>query len=366
LLNATTLAAVATVCDVVPLHGENRVLVHHGLKALSAEPPLGLSHLIRLAGIADKKRLTAGDIGFTLGPRLNACGRLGTARLGVELLTTRDPERACKLAEYLDEQNKQRQLLERRMLARARELADQQSGSTETAPPALVLADDYSPERWHPGILGIVAGRMAERYHCPCILLSFAAESGTGSGRSTPGFDLYAAVAQAGNRLNGYGGHHMAVGVRLNRSQLDSFREDFYRHCDSCRPPASRVSELRLDAEVSLPMLNHGLIQALEVLEPFGLANPSPVLTATNLQVVGEPKKVGGGERHLSFQVQPADGGAPRKAIGFDMADRVDELMSEGGKCCLAFTPEANEFRGYVSVDLRLRDLQPGPKIRVG
>jgi single-stranded-DNA-specific exonuclease len=361
LLDAVVPAALASVCDLVPLDGENRILVHHGLAALHRNPGLGLGTLIRYANIGDKSKLTTGDLGFTLGPRLNACGRLGTARLGVELLTTRDQNRASKLAEYLEEQNKQRQLLERRMLIRARELAEERyrldSGGDTSA---IVLVDEYAPDRWHPGVLGIVAGKLAERYHRPCLLAAFNGDVASGSGRSIPSFDLHCRISECAEHLIAAGGHAMAVGFRVERGRFDGFRAAFEKTAEIGVCGEARVVTLKLDAEVSMPMVTPQLLSSIQVLEPFGLGNPSPLLLATNLKVVGEPKKVGGGERHLSFAVQPSGGGPTRKAIGFDMADRLDELLSEGGDCCLAFTLLANEFRGQTSVDLRIRDLRAG------
>jgi single-stranded-DNA-specific exonuclease len=364
LMEAVLPAALATVCDLVPMQGENRILVHHGLGVLHRSPPLGLHTLLRYANIGEKARLTTGDLGFTLGPRLNACGRLGTARLGVELLTTRDPSRASKLAEYLEEQNKQRQLLERRMILRARELAERQykldSGGDASA---IVLADDYAPDKWHPGVIGIVAGRLADRYHRPCLLVAFNGDAGSGSGRSISTFDLHCGITECQDHLVTAGGHAMAVGFRVERDRFDAFRAAFERIAEEQVCGEAKVGELRLDAEVSMPSITPPLLRSMEVLEPFGLGNPSPMLLATNLKVVGEPRKVGGGERHLSFTVQDAAGGPVRKAIGFDLADRLDELLSDGGRCCLAFTLLANEFRGQTSVDLRIHDLRPGPTL---
>jgi single-stranded-DNA-specific exonuclease len=365
LLDAIVPAALATVCDLVPLDGENRILVHHGLAALKRSPSLGLGTLVRYANLGEKAKFATGDFGFTIGPRLNACGRLGTARLGVELLTTRDSGRSMKLAEYLEEQNKQRQLLERRMFLRARELAEERyrldSGGDTSA---IVLVDEYAPDKWHPGVLGIVAGRMAERYHRPCLLAAYNGDAASGSGRSISGFDLYCEIQECAEHLVAAGGHRMAVGFRAERSNFDAFREAFEKRSETAVCGEARVSELRLDAEVSLKMTTLDLLSSMEVLEPFGIGNPSPVLMACDLVVVGEPRKVGNGERHLSFSVRDSSGGPVRKAIGFDMADRAEELLSDGGRCCLAFTLLANEFRGRTSVDLRIRDLRAGPSLQ--
>jgi single-stranded-DNA-specific exonuclease len=359
LLNAVALAALGTVADVVPLHDENRILVRHGLARLRHSPGEGLKALLRSAGLGDKPALAAGDIGYTLGPRLNAAGRLGTARLAVELLTTPSPQRAADLARYLEEQNERRQQLERRIFHAARELAERDG---HAARPALVLA---GPEAdWHPGLIGIVAGRLAEQYGRPALMVALRdGDVAVGSGRSVPGFRLHEALAACADDLLTHGGHASAAGFRLRPAALDAFRERFCavaeRHFGGVPPPPRLV----LDAEVPLAALTPGLAEALARLEPYGAGNPQPLLLAGDLQVVGEPRRVGGGERHLSFRVRQQ--GRDLKAIAFGMAERTEELLSAGGRCCLAFTPRLNEWQGRRSVDLEVRDFQPGPCARL-
>ncbi|HVJ83893.1 MAG TPA: single-stranded-DNA-specific exonuclease RecJ, partial [Planctomycetia bacterium] len=360
LLDATTLAAVGTICDVVPLQDENRIIVHHGLISLQEAPPLGLKSLARQAGLGEKAKIGAGDVGFTLGPRLNAAGRLGAARLGVELLVTRDERRAAQLAEYLEVQNRQRQTLERRMFTRAKELATEQYGDDPSKAAVIILVDNFSLEHWHPGVLGIVASRVAERFHRPSILLAATDGAAAGSGRSVPGFHLQSALLECSGLLRAAGGHAMAVGVRLDLEQVDSLRAALDGVAASVWSVEERAATLRLDAELPLHSLNLNLMRALESLEPFGFGNAGPLLLATDLELAGEPKALGGGERHLSFQVKQRSGGTALRAIAFDMADRKDELLSESGRCCLAFTPQINLFRGYASVELRVRDLRAG------
>jgi single-stranded-DNA-specific exonuclease len=357
LLDAVALAALGTVADVVPLHDENRILVRHGLARLRRRPGDGLRALLRSAGLDDKPELAAGDIGYTLAPRLNAAGRLGTARLAVELLTTPSAERAAELARYLENLNSQRQQLERRILHEAREQIERDGLADH---PALVLAG----AGWHPGLIGIVAGRLADQYGRPALMIALAdGEVGVGSGRSVAGFALHEALRACADDLLAHGGHAAAAGFRLRAAALDSFRTRF---CDVAArhfagpPPAPR---LVLDAEVPLSALTPGLADALGQLEPYGAGNPQPLLLAGNLQVVGEPRKVGGGERHLSFRVRQQ--ARDLKAIAFGMADRAEELMADAGRCCLAFTPRINEWQGRRSVDLEVRDFQAGPCARL-
>ena len=355
LLDAMLLAALGTVADVVPLYAENRIFVKHGLARLRSKPTLGLQHLLRCAKLDTKVNLAAVDIGFALAPRINAAGRLGTARLAVELLTTTSHDRALVLADYLERQNKERQTIERRILIEAREQA-----AKHLHAPAFVLASS----EWHPGLLGIVASRLVDQYARPVLMIALrdGQPHGQGSGRSDPGFKLHEALQECTADLVGHGGHAIAAGFRIEPTAIDAFRDNFCavaaRHFGE-RPPAHR---LILDAEVPLSALTTGVMQAIEQLEPYGAGNPPPLLLADRLQVVNT-KKVGDGERHLSLRVK--QNGKELRGIAFGMGDRVDELMSQGGQCCLAFTPRWNEWNGYKSVEIEVKDFQAGPEAKL-
>ncbi|MBX9655444.1 single-stranded-DNA-specific exonuclease RecJ [bacterium] len=356
LLDATTLAAIGTICDVVPIEGENRAIVHHGLMGLKQSPPLGLAYLIREAKLDSKKRFEADDVGFGLGPRLNACGRLGQATMGVELLTTRDGARAQDLAKFLDERNKERQTIERRTFLEARELAEQVYNiSSGDLPNSIVLAS----ESWHPGVIGIVASRMVERYHRPCILIAIDSDGGTGSGRSIRGVHLGQALSECSHHLVKAGGHEMAVGLRIHRHQIDSFREAFDAHVRSSITAEHLIADIKIDMEVPLHVLTPKLVRSLEVLEPFGVGNPKPLFLATNLTLEGEPRLMGGGNRHLAFNVRQGD--KTMRAVAFGQGERVQHIADSQGQCSIVFEPMINDFRGYEQVELRVRDFCPGP-----
>jgi single-stranded-DNA-specific exonuclease len=183
---------------------------------------------------------------------------------------------------------------------------------------------------------------------------------GMGSGRSVPGFKLHEALRACGDHLLSHGGHATAAGFRLEGSRIDPFREHFCSLAAEHFKAGPPAPELRIDAEVPLSALTHGLVEALGQLEPFGSGNPQPLLLAGGLQVVGTPRRVGGGERHLSFRVRQH--GKELRAIAFGMGDRCDELMAAQGQCCVVFTPKINEWQGYRSVELEVRDFQPGPR----
>jgi single-stranded-DNA-specific exonuclease len=365
LLDAVALASLGVVADVVPLHDENRILVRHGLLRLRKTEHVGLRALCAAAGFEDGAALRASDVGYKLAPRLNAAGRLGCARLVVELLTTHQRERATDLANYLEKQNTERQTLERTLLKEAREAAERDGRLDD---PALVLAG----AGWHPGVIGIVAGRLAEMYGRPTIMISLPSTDVTdaltrghavGSGRSIAGFPLHKALESCTDLLLGHGGHQMAAGLRVLPERVDAFRERFCSYVAGHFPGGTPTPSLTLDAETPLSALTPGLLAALDKLEPYGSENRSPLFLAGGLEVIGEPRKVGQGERHLSFRVK--QNGTTARAIAFGMADRVEELMSVRGACCLAFTPKLNEWQGWRTVDLHVVDLQAGERARL-
>ncbi len=364
LLDATALVALGIIADVVPLTDENRILVRYGLSRLASKPSVGLAALCESAKVVFGAGVKSGDVGFRLAPRLNAVGRLGQAVVAVELLTTSSRERAVDLAKHLETLNEMRQTMEKDTVIRARQMIDAEGWQDD---PALVLA---SP-KWHGGVVGIVAGRLTEQFGRPTLMITMPkdgaegehARLAVGSGRSIRGVALHEALKACGDLLVGHGGHAAAAGFRLLPEMVPQFRERFCAHVAGCFPEGVPRRELVLDAEAPLSAMTTGLLKDLDRLEPYGEENRKPIFLAGDLQVVGEPKKVGKDMRHLSFRVK--QGGTTLKAIAWSMADRDGELMSERGACCLAFTPKRNEWQGRVSVDLEIVDLQAGAEARL-
>jgi len=359
LLSAIGLAALGTVADVVPLVDENRVLVMHGLASLKERPGLGLAALMRLAELGRKLRLDAEDIGFAIAPRLNAAGRLGQAQLGVELLTTTSPERAAALAEYLNELNGSRQSLERSIYLAANKQVQEQFDAEGDA--ALVLAD----RGWHAGVIGIVAGRLAEKFHRPVVLVALdelGVKPGVGSARSVPGFNLHEALIACSQHLVSHGGHAAAAGLRIEESRLEHFRADFCEHAAGAISSDTRTAELWIDAEVGFSELTLPVVSDLERLAPFGHANPRPMLCASGVSLTGPPQKIGGGGRHLSLKL--SQHGAALRAVAFGGGEWADELAAVEGPLSIAFRPVINEFRGRRTVELHLVDWQAAPELR--
>lgn len=351
LLDAIALAALGTVADVMPLVDENRLFVRHGLRRIKERPTAGVRALLDTANLSGKKKLTAMDIGYTLAPRINAAGRMGSALTAVEMLTERTYDKAMALALQLQEHNQKRQQIERQILQEARQLAERHNALDK---PALVL----SHGTWHPGLIGIVAGRMADLFARPALMIAMGQNDlAVGSGRSIPGFKLHEALESCSEYLLAHGGHSAAAGFKLRPTSVHLFREKF------CEVVGEHFTEglpkplLTIDAEVPLSALTYRLVDAIGELEPYGAGNPEPLMLASNVKVVGEPKKVGQ-DRHLSMRFQ--QNGKAIKAIAFGMADRLDELMSEDGICCLVFTPTINEWQGMRNVEIVVKDFRPG------
>lgn len=351
LMTAVGLAAIGTVADVVPLLDENRILVRHGLSSLKHSSPLGLQALMQVAKLGDKPALDSEDIAFTLGPRLNAAGRFGQAQLAVELLTTDSPERAQQLAEYIHELNSSRESLERSIqLAASKQVKEQFDSEGDSA---LVLAG----HGWHAGVIGLVAGKLAEKYHRPVVLIALdqlGVKPGVGSARSPNGLNLHAALTSCSEHLLSHGGHACAAGLRIEERRIDAFRAAFCDYAASESNGAVKVGEIRIDAEGPFCQLTAETVQQIQSLAPFGSGNPRPVLCATGVTVAEPPKRIGAGEKHLALKL--AQQRTNLRGVCFGGGEWCDELGAVQAPLDIAFKPVINEFRGRRSVEVHLVD----------
>jgi single-stranded-DNA-specific exonuclease len=351
LLEAIGLAAIGTICDFVPLLDENRALVKHGLVSLCQRPSVGMKELIQVAKLQAKTSLSAEDIAFSLGPRLNAAGRLGQAQLAVELLTTPDPTRAQALAVYLDKLNADRDTLERSVqLAAAKQVKEHFDPEHHSA---LVLA----APGWHPGVIGIVAGRMAEKFHRPTIVISLdpmGQKPGTGSARSAGIVNLHETLLACRDFLVTCGGHADAAGLKIDEQRLPAFRQAF------CEAVAERTGgriadpEITIDAQTVFSQLDLDTVLQLERLAPFGASNPRPLLGATGVRLAEPPKPMGSGDRHFSGRFQQH--GTTLRGIAFGQGEWVAALHQHPGPIDIAFRAVINEFQGMRKVELQLVD----------
>ena len=350
LVEATALAALGTIADVVPLVGENRILAHFGLGGLKASRLTGIRALIESANLVGKK-LDSFHVGFLLGPRLNACGRMGHAALAVEMLTVADQGRAIEIATYLEEQNRDRQAMEKQILAAAIEQIESRGYAGEDCF-ALVVAG----EGWHPGVIGIVASRLVERYHRPTVMIAINPDGiGQGSARSIAGFHLADAFTACTRHLLSHGGHEMAAGLKLDATNLDAFRAAFCEHAKQRLTPEQLVPQILLDADSQLGQINHALVTDLARLGPFGQGNRKPLLCCRNLTIAITPRRVGKTGDHLQLMLK--QGTLSIKAIAFNGSKWFDDL-TPGRTVHLAVEPTINEFNGRVSVELEVKDLQ--------
>ncbi|WP_165073622.1 single-stranded-DNA-specific exonuclease RecJ [Paludisphaera rhizosphaerae] len=352
LVESLGLVAMATVADVVPLHGENRILVRHGLAGIMGAPTPGMRALMRVADCLKRSKVTTGSVGFHLAPRINAAGRLERAMRAVEMLTTADHALADEIADELDAVNRRRREVEAEILRQAQEQIRTEGGLKDRGAIVLGCKD------WHPGVIGIVASRLVEIYHRPTILIAFGQEFAQGSARSVPGFNLYEAVKECSEGLIGFGGHSAAAGVRMHEDHFPVFAERFSTHCQTVLTPELRERVLNIDAEVPLAMLNLSVIEDLEKLEPHGMGNPRPMFLASNVRVVGEPRAVGADGKHL--QLKLGQGDSVFKAVGWSMAERFKGL-AHGVECSVVFQPSIDEWQGQRRVQLEIKDmLVPG------
>jgi single-stranded-DNA-specific exonuclease len=348
------LVALATIADVVPLVDENRSLAIAGLRALARTSKPGLQALMRASGV-DPARLDAGAVGFRLAPRLNAAGRLGHPRQALELLLTDDENEARRLADSLEELNKERQAVEGRILREA-------IAQVEAWPPEQRARRAYAVAGadWHEGVIGIVASRLVERYNRPVVLIAGSGDERDwkGSGRSIPAFDLHGALGACADLLGRWGGHRAAAGLSIQPENVDAFAEAFARHAEGALDETDLEPVTRIDALVGRDEpLTLDLCGELARLAPFGLGNPAPVLLAAGVGLA-ELATVGDG-KHLRFRIRRAgrDGGS---AIAFGQGSRLDSFRPDASYD-VAFRLEENHWNGTVSPQLVVRRVFPTP-----
>lgn len=342
------LTALGTIADVCPLLDENRALVKAGLEQIHRHPSVGVAALARAAGL-DHRRLTATQVAFVLAPRLNAAGRIQHARLGVELLLAEDPDRAAALAHELNEANRVRQQIEADILAEAVAQVERDNLLSDWV---LVVAGDG----WHPGVIGIVAARLVERFGRPAVVVALDGDQGKGSARSIDGFDLFWALSRCEDLLARYGGHAMAAGLAVERRTLPALRARLNEVAAGVLGPADLLPRIRVDLEVSLGQVDEGLVRELDALAPFGAGNPTPVLAARGVRLLGT-RTVGADGGHLKLSLRCPDTGQVHEAIAFG-AGSLQEAAMPGSELDVAFTLQLNEGYGKTRVDLVLRSMR--------
>ncbi|MFH1062956.1 MAG: single-stranded-DNA-specific exonuclease RecJ [Candidatus Omnitrophota bacterium] len=338
------LVALGTICDVALLTGENRILVKHGLDRLSRTNKIGLQALKQIAGIANKK-LEAYHVGFMLGPRINATGRMGSAEKALQLLLSNDSNEAMVLAQALDDENKQRQKEEAKTLRQALAMIEKEINFKNDK--SVVLHSDL----WHPGVIGIVASRITERFYRPTILISTKDEMGKGSGRSIRNFHLFDTIAKCEHLLEGFGGHEKAAGLSILKSNLTSFKQFFNQMASLSLSAEDMMPMIEVDMQIALSCLSEELINEIEKCAPFGMGNTRPVFSSVNVQLKGSPKPL----RAYGFKMWITDGDVTCEALASNFSD-IDTADIKNG-FSIVYSPAINDWQGIHTIQLKLKDL---------
>lgn len=341
------LVALGTAADIVPLSGENRILTKFGLEQVAKTNKIGLRSLVEITGLLGEE-IETGHVVFILAPRINAVGRLGDAQRAISLLTTSQRERARQVARFLNDENRRRKDIDEGMFQEAQDLIEKHVDLESDR--AIVLAS----EKWHPGVIGIVASRVVEQYYRPTVLIALEGDRGKGSGRSIGGFNLYVALEECQDLLTRFGGHKYAAGLTIEADNVATFREKLKAVAAERLSPEHLIRSLKIDVSITLDQADQELLDTLDDLAPFGPQNMRPVLMATNLEVVGYPRVVG--QNHLKFKVRQND--RVLDVIAFDMGKRLGDLEMGKASLNLAFVLEENRWQGKASLQMRAKDLR--------
>jgi single-stranded-DNA-specific exonuclease len=341
------LVALGTAADIVPLVGENRILTKFGMTQIARTTKPGLKSLIFVSGILGRQ-IGTGQVVFILAPRINAVGRLGDAELAIRLLTTRDEAKAAEFARLLDQENRKRKNIDESTLKEALEMIEQEVDLDQDK--TIVLASSG----WHPGVIGIVASRLVERFHRPTIMIAIDEDEGKGSARSIPGFHLYEALSECDEFLIRYGGHKYAAGLSISPDDISPFRGKFKKITEQRLTDDDLVPRLFIDEELELSQIDTGFVKLLDLFSPFGPQNMRPVFQTKNLSLWGEPYVVG--NNHLRLRVKKDK--AVFDCIGFGLGDMVKPLSMKGVKLDLAYVVETNYWNDTYKIQLRIKDLK--------
>jgi len=339
------LAAIGTVADIVSLTGENRILVKNGLQQLNRTKNIGLQALLLRCGLAPGT-VDAGKVGFVIAPRLNAAGRVGNASDGVALLITTDQEQATVLASQLDEENLQRQAMEKEIFAAAEEMLAKQGEEWKNV---LVLAGTD----WHPGVIGIVASRLVTKYFRPVVMISLHDGEGRGSCRSIPGFDIIKALSECSGLLLKFGGHKQAAGLSIAENNVDEFREQLNNIAGNALSAEDYIPVLTIDSFVGIEEIDESFLRKMASLAPHGMGNPSPLFVCKKT-AIASAKAIGKEKRHLKLRVRHKE--IAREVIAWNMGEQAAELTVNDA-IYIAFSPEFNEWQGRRDIQFKAEDV---------
>jgi len=341
------LVALGSAADIVPLVDENRVFVKLGLEKINNLPEVGLAALIETACIKAGK-IEVGDIVFGIAPRINAVGRLGSALRAVKLLTTRDRASSRQIAQVLEDENRRRKDIDNATLEEAVKEIEQTINPLEAR--SLVLAR----QGWHPGVIGIVASRLIERYYRPTVMITIENGQGKGSARAIAKFDIYQALKACADLLLQFGGHKYAAGLTIAAENIPEFKRRFEQVCRDIIPDEDLIPKIKIESEISLDEITPEVVASLKRFAPFGPKNNRPNFFSRGLEVLDVPRIVG--SNHLKFRA--GQGGVAFEAIGFNLGHTIDRLSGGGRPLEMVYAVEENEYNGRKTVQLRIKDIR--------
>jgi single-stranded-DNA-specific exonuclease len=344
------MVAIGTVADVAKLVGENRAIVSLGLADLPRAVNHGLRALIEIAGCGEEGEMTAYDLGFRIGPRINAAGRMDAASAVVDLFNAKDKEEARHLAEHLDTRNRERMEAQREIFNRAVEEFET-GAEREFQTHVAVIAGDG----WHRGVIGLAASKIAERLNRPCVVISLDGDIGHGSARSIEAYHLFDGLTACRDLLEKFGGHSHAAGLSIRRESIAEFRRRLNEHAASCLTPEDLTPMLSIDAEIAAGFLGFQLSQDLSALEPFGAGNPRPVFVTRGMRVVSAPQIIK--EQHLKLRLA-GDDNRPIEAIWWRGVEEVEQTPTPNQRIDVAYELEANRWNGDIRLQLNVRDMR--------
>lgn len=344
------IVAIGTVADVAKLIGENRTIVALGLKDLANARNPGLRALMEISGCGDGSGMRAYDLGFRIGPRINAAGRMDAARAVVELFRTRDNAEALRLAEHLEQRNQERKQVQAEIIARA--IKELESGANENQQTHVAV---IAGEGWHRGVIGIAASKIAERIHRPCVVISLDENIGHGSARSIEAYHLLNGLTDCADLFEKYGGHSHAAGLTILPERIGDLRRRLNAHAASCLSDDDLLPQLGIDAELEAQQVNYQVARELGALEPFGAGNPRPVFLTRRLKMLSEPLIVK--EQHLKMRLAGADG-RPLEAIWWNCMEGLAQLPAVNSHVDAAYTIETNVWNNEVRLQLVIEDLK--------
>ncbi|MTI70959.1 MAG: single-stranded-DNA-specific exonuclease RecJ [Firmicutes bacterium] len=345
--NFLPIVAMGTVADVVSLKGENRIIVKNGLKYINNTDNLGLQALLKITELKDKK-ITSGHIGFVLGPRLNATGRMSSAKHGVELLTTCDKIKALELAENLDDENNKRREIENEIFNEAEEIIEKEIDIENEK--ILVIAS----ENWHHGVIGIVSSRITEKYHKPSVLISIDGSEGRASARSISTFDLFKGLNKCKELFIKFGGHKQAAGLSIEKEKIKIFRKEINEIADNVLKEEDLLPEIKVDSILETEDLNLKTVKELKTLEPFGMGNPSPVFLVRDTKIT-EIRPVGKENKHLKLKINK--NGQTIDCIGFNLG-HASNIIDKNKSVDIIGSLDINEFMGKKNLQIVVKDFK--------